>query len=119
MRSPKPSSRTTSDAKLQGQARWPILPSFLKRYSRPFCLLSQADSVRSSHGAARHGRPLLGGCHVNTPEAVLALTVPDNAPTYVKAMWRYARGVAIVSHGGPDDAANEIAAIQAIEGEED
>jgi len=55
----------------------------------------------------------------NTPEAVLALTVPDNAPTYVKAMWRYARGVAIVSQGGPDDAANEIAAIQALEGKED
>ena len=53
------------------------------------------------------------------PEAVLALTAPDNAPTYVKAMWRYARGLALVSQGHPDNAANEIAAIQALEGEED
>src|SRR4051812_32528247 len=54
-----------------------------------------------------------------TPEAVLALTVPDNAPTYVKAMWRYARGITLVSQGRPDDVVNEIAAIQALEGEED
>jgi len=54
-----------------------------------------------------------------TPEAVLALTAPDNAPTYVKAMWRYARGLALVSQGHPDNAANEIAAIQALKGNED
>src|SRR3954452_24954598 len=55
----------------------------------------------------------------STPEAVLALTVPDNAPTYVKAMWRYARGITLVSQGRPDDVVNEIAAIQALEGEDD
>src|SRR3982751_4660882 len=54
-----------------------------------------------------------------TPEAVLALTVPDNAPTYVKAMWRYARGLALVAQGRADEAANEIGAIQALEGEDD
>jgi tetratricopeptide (TPR) repeat protein len=54
-----------------------------------------------------------------TPEAALALTVPDNAPTYVKALWRYARGIAFVSLGRLDDVANEIAAIQALEGEDD
>jgi len=55
----------------------------------------------------------------STPEAVLALTVPDNAPTYVKAMWLYARGITLVSQGRPDDVVNEIAAIQALEGEDD
>src|SRR3954454_2724967 len=55
----------------------------------------------------------------STPEAVLALTVPDNAPTYVKAMWRYARGITLVSQGRPDDVVNEIAAIQALEREDD
>src|SRR5215212_2035363 len=54
-----------------------------------------------------------------TPEAVLALIVPNNAPTYVKAMWRFARGIALVSLGRPDDVANEIAAIQTLEGEDD
>ena len=63
--------------------------------------------------------PYWAAAMFSTPEAVLALTVPDNAPTYVKAMWRYVRGVAFVSQGGLDDAANEIAAIQALEGEED
>jgi tetratricopeptide (TPR) repeat protein len=54
-----------------------------------------------------------------TPETVLGLTVPDNAPTYVKVMWRYARGTALVSLGRSDEAANEIAAIGALEGQED
>jgi len=34
-------------------------------------------------------------------------------------MWRYARGIALVSQGRPDDGVNEIAAIQALEGEDD
>ena len=63
--------------------------------------------------------PYWAAAMFGTPDAVLTLTVPDNAPTYVKAMWRYARGVALVSQGRRDDAANEISAIQALEGEED
>jgi len=53
------------------------------------------------------------------PEAVLALTVPDDAPTFVKAMWRYARGITFVSQGRVDNAENEIAAIRALEGADD
>lgn len=45
--------------------------------------------------------PYWAAAMFSTPEAVLALTVPDNAPTYVKAMWRYARGAAHVSSGAP------------------
>src|SRR3954454_21332206 len=54
-----------------------------------------------------------------TPEAVLALSVPDNAPTYVKAMWHYARGVVLASTGQADEAAHEIGAIQALASEHD
>ena len=54
-----------------------------------------------------------------TPEAVLALSVPDNAPTYTKAMRRYARGTLLASLGRTDEAVNEIAAIQALEGQDD
>ena len=53
------------------------------------------------------------------PEAVLALTVPDDAPTFVKAMWRYARGITFVSQGRADNAESEIAAIRALEGADD
>jgi tetratricopeptide (TPR) repeat protein len=63
--------------------------------------------------------PYWAAAMFGTPEAVLALTVPDNAPTYVKAMWRYARGASLVSQGRIADAENEIAAIQALEGQDD
>ena len=53
------------------------------------------------------------------PEAVLALTVPDDAPAFVKAMWRYARGITFVSQGRADNAESEIAAIRALEGADD
>jgi tetratricopeptide (TPR) repeat protein len=53
------------------------------------------------------------------PEAVLALTVPDDAPTFVKAMWRYARGITFVSQGRADNAESEITAIRALEGADD
>jgi len=53
------------------------------------------------------------------PEAVLALTVPDDAPTFVKAMWRYARGITFVSQGRADNTESEIAAIRALEGADD
>ena len=54
-----------------------------------------------------------------TPEGVLALTVPENAPTYVKAMRHYARGVALVSQGRTEEAATEIAAIETLGGQDD
>jgi tetratricopeptide (TPR) repeat protein len=53
------------------------------------------------------------------PEAVLALAVPEDAPTFVKAMWRYARGITFVSQGRADNAESEIAAIRALEGADD
>jgi tetratricopeptide (TPR) repeat protein len=53
------------------------------------------------------------------PEAILALPAPENAPSYVKAMWRYARGVALAASERTDEAANEIAAIEALEPQED
>ena len=53
------------------------------------------------------------------PDAVLALPVPENAPTYVKAMRHYARGVALVEQGGFADVPGEIAALQSLAGAED
>ncbi len=54
-----------------------------------------------------------------TPETVLALTIPDNAPTYVKTMWRYARGSALATQNRFDEAVAEMVAIKALEGQED
>ena len=54
-----------------------------------------------------------------TPDGILALPAPENAPPYVRAMWRYARGVALVAEERIDEAANEIAAIEALEGHQD
>ena len=53
------------------------------------------------------------------PDAVLALPVPENAPTYVKAMRHYARGVALVEQGRFADVPGEIAALQSLSGAED
>ena len=53
------------------------------------------------------------------PEVVLALPEPGNAPAFVKAMWRYARGVALAAQERTDEAANEITAIEALERHED
>ena len=53
------------------------------------------------------------------PEAVLAFPAPENAPSYVKAMWRYSRGVAFAAKGRTEEAANEVAAIEALERQED
>jgi tetratricopeptide (TPR) repeat protein len=50
---------------------------------------------------------------------VLALPEPATAPGFVKAMWRYARGVALAAQERTDEAANEIAAIEALERHED
>jgi tetratricopeptide (TPR) repeat protein len=58
--------------------------------------------------------PFFAHAQFGSPDAVLALTVADNAPPYVKAMWRYARGVALAKAGRTDDAAAEAAAIGAL-----
>jgi tetratricopeptide (TPR) repeat protein len=58
--------------------------------------------------------PFFAHAQFGSPDAVLALTVPDNAPPYVTAMWRYARGVALAKAGRTDDAAKEAAAIDAL-----
>jgi tetratricopeptide (TPR) repeat protein len=49
------------------------------------------------------------------PEVVLALPSPREAPPYVRAMWRYARGVALAKLGRLDEAVDEIKGIEGIE----
>jgi tetratricopeptide (TPR) repeat protein len=63
--------------------------------------------------------PFFAHAQFGSPDAVLALTVADNAPPYVKAMWRYARGVALAKAGQTDAAQAEAAAIDALKREAD
>jgi tetratricopeptide (TPR) repeat protein len=63
--------------------------------------------------------PYFAHAQYGAPDAVLSLTVPDDAPPYVKAMWRYARGVALAQSGRPDEAAAEAEAIRTIGREAD
>jgi hypothetical protein len=52
-----------------------------------------------------------------TPETILALPDPGDAMPYVKAMWRYSRGIA--AQRNFDAAMAEVAAIAALEGATD
>jgi len=63
--------------------------------------------------------PYWASAMFGTPEAVLGLPPPDDAPTYVQAMRHYARGVALVAQGHPDEVAAEIAAIESLAGADD
>jgi tetratricopeptide (TPR) repeat protein len=54
-----------------------------------------------------------------TPESVLAMTVPDNAPSYVKGIRHYARGSAYASQGRLEQVLNETTALGALEEQED
>jgi tetratricopeptide (TPR) repeat protein len=59
--------------------------------------------------------PYFAHAQFAAPEAVLALPSPQQAPPYVRAMWRYARGVALAKLGRLDEAAGEIKGIDGIE----
>jgi hypothetical protein len=50
------------------------------------------------------------------PETVLALPAPDGAFPFVRALWHYARGVALARQGKADAARAEIAAIRDLAG---
>ena len=56
--------------------------------------------------------PYFAHAQFSTPETILALPDPGEAIPYVKAMWLYARGVALAAHG---DFAGATAAADAIE----
>ena len=49
------------------------------------------------------------------PDKIMALPDPAGAPPYVKAMWHYARGVALASKKDAAGARKEAAAIESIE----
>jgi tetratricopeptide (TPR) repeat protein len=53
------------------------------------------------------------------PEKIMALPEPPGAPPYVKAMWHYARGVALASKKDTAGARKEAEAIQSILAETD
>ena len=59
--------------------------------------------------------PYFAHAQFSAPETILALPDPGDAMPYVKAMWRYARGVAFVAQGSFDAARAEADAIAAIE----
>lgn len=63
--------------------------------------------------------PYWANAMFGTPDTVLSLPVPDNAPTYVKAMRHYARGAALISKGRTDEVQAEISAIESLAGAED
>lgn len=54
-----------------------------------------------------------------TPESMLALPEPATAPSYVKAMWHYTRGVGLAQAGRLDEAAAEAQAIAALGAKDD
>ena len=55
----------------------------------------------------------------STPETILAPPDPGDEIPYVKAMWHYARGVALAAQGKFVEADLEATAIEAIEGTAD
>jgi tetratricopeptide (TPR) repeat protein len=59
--------------------------------------------------------PYFAHAQFGTPESILALPEPTTAPSYVKAMWRYARGVGYAASGRIGEAAAEAEAIAALE----
>ena len=59
--------------------------------------------------------PYFAHAQFSTPNAILALADPGDAIPYVKAIWRYARGVAFAARRDFGAAAAEASAIEAIE----
>jgi tetratricopeptide (TPR) repeat protein len=63
--------------------------------------------------------PYFAWAQYGEPDMVLALPEPPGAPPYVKAMWHYARGVALATKKDTAGAHKEAEAIQRIAAEED
>jgi tetratricopeptide (TPR) repeat protein len=59
--------------------------------------------------------PYFAHAQFSTPDAILALADPGDAIPYVKAIWRYARGVAFAARRDFGAASAEAGAIEAIE----
>jgi tetratricopeptide (TPR) repeat protein len=59
--------------------------------------------------------PYFAHAQFSTPEALLALPDPGDAMPYVKAMWRYSRGIAYAAQRNFDAAMAEVDAIAALE----
>lgn len=59
--------------------------------------------------------PYFAHAQFGTFDSILALPEPEKAPSYVKAMWRYARGVGYAQAGRLDEADGEARAIAALE----
>jgi tetratricopeptide (TPR) repeat protein len=59
--------------------------------------------------------PYFAHAQFSAPDAILALADPGDAVPYVKAIWRYARGVAFAARHDFGAAAAEASAIEAIE----
>jgi tetratricopeptide (TPR) repeat protein len=59
--------------------------------------------------------PYFAHAQFSAPETILALPDPGDAMPYVKALWRYARGVALAAQGSFDAAGTEAEGITAIE----
>ena len=63
--------------------------------------------------------PFWASAMFGQPDEVLALAVQDNAPTYVKIMRHYARGLALLERGRAAEVPAEIAAMESLAGAED
>ena len=83
---------------------WPPLPS---GRSMTFCTLP-LPKVRSPTMNARWWS-------FSAPETILALPDPGETMPYVKAMWRYSRGIAFAAQRNFDAARAEADAISALE----
>jgi tetratricopeptide (TPR) repeat protein len=59
--------------------------------------------------------PYFAHAQFSGPETILALPDPGDAMPYVKAMWRYSRGIAYASQRNFDAAMAEVGAIVALE----
>jgi tetratricopeptide (TPR) repeat protein len=60
--------------------------------------------------------PYFAHATFGTPDATLTLPDPGDAVPYVKAMWRYARGIAQVKRGDFAAAVNEARGLETLEG---
>ena len=63
--------------------------------------------------------PYLVNAHLSEPETVLAMEDPGEAFPFVRAMWRYARGIALARSDRLDEARAEAAAIAALDQRKD
>jgi hypothetical protein len=63
--------------------------------------------------------PYFAHAQFSSPEAILALPDPGDAVPYVKAIWLYARGVALAAQGKFEDATAASEAIEKLERESD